>query len=180
MSARLVPCLGFVAPSGTGKTTLLTRLVPLLRARGLRLGYLKHAHHGFDLDRPGKDSYELRRAGATQVLIASTERWALLVEHADQPPPTFAELLARFTGLDLVLIEGFRAGPHPRIELQRGVPLTHGAGHPAAPIAIATDAVTTWIPDTPPLLPLDAPEVIADFICSCLTAGRLHCAAPPP
>ena len=81
MSKKTIPALGFVAPSGSGKTTLLRELVPILRERGLRVGYLKHAHHSFDLDVPGKDSYEVRAAGADQTLLASDERWALQVEN---------------------------------------------------------------------------------------------------
>ena len=181
MPARLVPCLGFVAPSGMGKTTLLRRLVPLLCARGLRLGYLKHAHHGFDLDTPGKDSYELRRAGAARVLIASAARWALLAENVASPPPSLDALLARFDAeaLDLVLIEGFRAGPHPRIEVRRGTPAVPGdVAEDAQRIAIATDAVTAPVAGAPPWLPLDAPEAIAAFVCSCLAEGRLARADP--
>ena len=84
MSAARVPVIGFVAPSGSGKTTLLKKLLPVLRRRGLRVGYLKHAHHTFDLDVPGKDSYEIREAGAQQTLLASSQRWALQVEKREK------------------------------------------------------------------------------------------------
>ena len=91
------PVLGFAAWSGTGKTTLLRKLIPALRASGLRIGIIKHAHHTFDVDQPGKDSYELRHAGAQRVLIGSRRRWALMVEHDQdiEQEPTLSELLAR-------------------------------------------------------------------------------------
>jgi molybdopterin-guanine dinucleotide biosynthesis protein B len=159
------PHVGFAAPSGTGKTTLLTRLVPILSARGLRLGYLKHAHHGFDLDTPGKDSHRLRTAGADAVLIASATRWALMQENADQSPGLY-ELLARFDAehTDLVLIEGWHGDPYPKIAVHRP-----SAGreplHFDDPdlIAVATEA-PEQVPDTLPCLPLNEPERIADFI----------------
>ncbi len=124
MSAPLEtpPVIGFAAWSGTGKTTLLAGLMPLLRAHGLRIGMIKHAHHGFDIDQPGKDSHILRKAGAEQVLIASRERWALMVETpAASDDPALAELLPRLdcSHLDLILVEGFRHERFPKIELHR-------------------------------------------------------------
>lgn len=116
-----LPLLGFVAWSGTGKTTLLEQLIPLLNQRGLRLGVLKHTHHDFDTDQPGKDSYRLRKAGALQVMAASSRRHARIVETPDGEAP-FAELLASFdwTHLDLLLIEGFKHQHFPKVELHRG------------------------------------------------------------
>ncbi|MEY6432981.1 molybdopterin-guanine dinucleotide biosynthesis protein B [Thioalkalicoccus limnaeus] len=122
MSGDAPAVVGFVATSGMGKTTLIERLVPLLSARGLRIGYLKHAHCRFDLDRPGKDSHRIRAAGARQTLIASGERWALLVEQPRQGrDPSLPELLSRFVWdeLDLILVEGFKHARYPKIEVYR-------------------------------------------------------------
>lgn len=116
------PVLGFVAYSGTGKTTLLERLIPELRARGLRLAVIKHAHHDFDIDHPGKDSHRLRQAGAGAVLVASRRRWALIHENDDErPEPRLAELLAHIdpARVDLVLVEGFKHERYAKVELWR-------------------------------------------------------------
>lgn len=119
--SRLPPVLGFAAYSGTGKTTLLVRLVPLLKQQGLRLGVIKHAHHSFDVDQKGKDSYELRRAGAERVLVGSSQRWALMVETPQAQEPGLVDLLGRMpsAGLDLILVEGFKHEAFPKIELHR-------------------------------------------------------------
>jgi molybdopterin-guanine dinucleotide biosynthesis adapter protein len=110
--------IGFIGYSNTGKTTLIEKLVPLFTAQGLRVAAIKHAHHGFDMDRPGKDSYRYRQAGAQQVLIATAERWALLTETPQ--PASLVELVAQLTPCDLVIVEGFRSeGIFPRIEVRR-------------------------------------------------------------
>jgi molybdopterin-guanine dinucleotide biosynthesis adapter protein len=170
-----VPVIGFVAPSGSGKTTLLCRVLPLLAARGLRIGYLKHAHHGFDLDRPGKDSYALRAAGARATLLASSKRWALQVENpVGGTDPDLAESLQRLpTGeLDLVLVEGFKYAAYPKIEVYRAalgaLPLYP---RDADIIAVATDAPLP-AGEHPRRLPLDAPEAVADFILQRLAGVR--------
>lgn len=113
------PILGFSAYSGTGKTTLLEKLIPLLRARGVRVAVLKHAHHNFDIDKPGKDSYRLRKAGAEQMLIASDQRWAMMTETPQ--PESFETLIAQFNHdeLDLIIVEGFKGEAIPKIELHR-------------------------------------------------------------
>lgn len=111
--------IGFAGWSGAGKTTLIVRVLPLLTARGLRVSTVKHAHHGFDLDRPGKDSWAHREAGAGEVLIASATRFALLHELRGAPEPGLATLLAHLTPCDLVLVEGFKRDPIPRIEVHR-------------------------------------------------------------
>lgn len=162
------PALGFVAPSGTGKTTLLTRLAAVLSARGLRLGYLKHAHHGFDLDTQGKDSYRLREAGAQRVLIASAARWALLQENdARQPIPQLPELLAHFDPerIDLVLIEGWHGvSSYPKIAVHRPAAGREPQRFDDSDlIAVATDT-PEQVPTSLPRLPLNDPERIADFI----------------
>jgi molybdopterin-guanine dinucleotide biosynthesis protein B len=110
--------LGLTGWSGSGKTTLLVAMLGLLAARGLRVSTVKHAHHGFDLDQPGKDSFRHRQAGAREVMIASGQRWALLHE-VDGPEPPLPDLLARMSPVDLVLVEGFKAHPHPKIEVHR-------------------------------------------------------------
>ena len=111
--------IGLAGWSGAGKTTLLTRLIPELRGRGLRVSTLKHAHHEFDVDKPGKDSFEHRAAGASQVLVASAKRWALMTEHRDAPEPTLAALLTHLSPVDLVIVEGFKRDAHPKIEVHR-------------------------------------------------------------
>jgi molybdopterin-guanine dinucleotide biosynthesis protein MobB len=116
-----IPVLGFAAFSGTGKTTLLEKLIPQLTARGIRVGMVKHAHHEFDIDKPGKDSYRLRTAGARQMLIASSKRQALVTENVTPEEPRLDELITRLDldNLDLVLVEGFKQVPFPKIELHR-------------------------------------------------------------
>lgn len=110
--------IGFIGYSNTGKTTLIEKLLPLFNARALRVAAIKHAHHGFDMDRPGKDSFRYRAAGVQQVLIATAQRWALLTETAQ--PATLDQLLGQLAPCDLVLVEGFRSeGRFPRIEVRR-------------------------------------------------------------
>jgi molybdopterin-guanine dinucleotide biosynthesis protein MobB len=175
MSSKAIPVLGFVAPSGTGKTTLLRKLVPVLRKRGLRVGYLKHAHHTFDLDVPGKDSYEIREAGADQTLLASSERWALQVENRVRgADPDLVEMLAQFRAgsLDLVLVEGFKHSAYPKIEIYRSV-LGKAPLYPEDKdiIAVATDSRLPG-DDHPQELPIEDPEAIADFILKRLRDTR--------
>ncbi|HXX82869.1 MAG TPA: molybdopterin-guanine dinucleotide biosynthesis protein B [Casimicrobiaceae bacterium] len=168
------PVIGFAAISGTGKTTLLLSLIPLLTARGLRVGLIKRAHHSFDTDKPGKDSYELRKAGASQVLVGSDRRWALVVENEQPSEPDPFDLLGKLhtDALDLILIEGFKASPLPKIELHRPV-----LGHPLLAatdpyiIAVATDEphrVHVHVP----LLDLNDPADIAEFIVHYLSLGE--------
>lgn len=111
--------LGIVGWSGSGKTTLITKLIPLLSARGLRVATLKHAHHAFDVDVPGKDSYEHRQAGACEVLISSARRWVQMHEVGDGAEATLPELLQRVSPCDLILVEGFKAAPHFKLEVFR-------------------------------------------------------------
>lgn len=160
------PVVGFAAYSGTGKTTLLVKLLPLLRERGLRVGVVKHAHHSFEIDHPGKDSYELRHAGATQMLVGSRFRWALIVETESAPESSLDEYLGRFDcdQLDLVLVEGFKPAHLPKIELHRpvlGQPLI--CRDDADIIAVATD-VPVPLPRDLPRLDLNSPNCIVDFI----------------
>lgn len=175
-----VPVLGVAAYSGTGKTTLLRKILPQLQRRGLRVAVVKHAHHSFDTDIPGKDSYELRKAGATQMLVASRHRWALVTETGDAAEPRLEALLARLdhSRLDLILVEGFKAEAFPKIELHRpslGQPLLY----PLDPsiIAIATDAP---LPEAPNIevLDLNRPEDIVAFILARTARAREAAVAP--
>jgi len=111
--------IGLSGWSGAGKTTLLARLIPHLIAEGLRVSTMKHAHSNFDVDVPGKDSWLHRQAGATEVLVSSGRRWALMHELRGAPEPPFAELLAKMSRVDLLIVEGFKADPHPKIEVHR-------------------------------------------------------------
>ncbi len=154
---------GFSGHSGSGKTTLMVKVIPLLVARGISVSTVKQANAGFDADKPGKDSYEHRAAGAGEVMVASARRWALMHEYRDEAEFTEAELLARMSPVDLILVEGFRRWPHPRIEVWRDAvgkpPL-----YPDDPLVVA---VAT--PDHPagldrPRLDFDDVAAIADFL----------------
>jgi molybdopterin-guanine dinucleotide biosynthesis protein B len=158
--------IGLAGWSGAGKTTLLARLIPCLTRRGIAASTVKHAHHAFDVDTPGKDSYEHRRAGARQVLVSSARRWALMTElRGGQPEPDLAFLLSRLSPVDLVLVEGFKRDAHPKIEVFRaanGKPWLH----PEDP---AIRAVASDVAPPPPGGPpppgahLDDVERIADL-----------------
>jgi molybdopterin-guanine dinucleotide biosynthesis protein B len=120
--------IGLAGWSGSGKTTLITKLIPALRARGLRVSTLKHAHHGFDLDKPGKDSFVHRESGATEVIISSARRWAVLHELRDEPEWNMVDLVAKMSPVDLVLVEGFKRDAFPKLEIHRaanGKPLLY-------------------------------------------------------
>src|SRR5215475_403673 len=120
--------IGLAGWSGAGKTTLIVRLVPELVRRGLTVSTMKHAHHGFDVDQPGKDSYRHREAGASEVLVASERRWALMHENRDAGEPTAAELMRHMTPVDLLIVEGFKREGHDKLEIHRretGKPLLY-------------------------------------------------------
>lgn len=119
MTLSSTKVFGITGWKNSGKTGLVVSLVAQLKARGYRVATIKHAHHTFDVDQPGKDSYRHREAGAEQVLIASRQRWALLHELSDQPEPTLAQLLDKLTPVDIVLVEGFKASPHPKLAVIR-------------------------------------------------------------
>ena len=156
--------IGIIGYSNTGKTTLIEKLIPLFAARGLRVAAIKNAHHGFDMDRPGKDSYRYREAGAAQVLIATSQRWALLTETPRQPA-TLDELLGELAPCDLVIIEGFKSeGRIPRIEVRRRTN-TEPPIFPHDPnvIAVATDQP---LDSALPQLDLDDATKIAEFIAA--------------
>jgi molybdopterin-guanine dinucleotide biosynthesis protein B len=121
MKNALIPILGFAAPSGTGKTTLLTQLIPHLKAHKIRVGLIKHSHHSFQIDKPGKDSFRLREAGATPVMLVSSHRRAMITEFDAPQEPSLDEQLRHFdqSRLDLILVEGFKREQFPKIELHR-------------------------------------------------------------
>ena len=132
---------GFAAWSGSGKTTMIENLIPLLAARGFRVSVIKHAHHAFDVDKPGKDSFRHRQAGASEVLVSSAARWALMHELHTDGELELPQLLARLSPCDLVLVEGFKLQPIPKLEIHRnstGSPLLY-PGDPHI-VAVATDA----------------------------------------
>jgi|LNFM01.1.fsa_nt_gb molybdopterin-guanine dinucleotide biosynthesis protein B len=153
---------GFAGFSGSGKTTLIERLIPSFVARGLRVSLVKHAHHTFDVDQPGKDSYRHRHAGATEVLVTSSRRWALMHELRGAAEPSMEELMARLSPCDLLLVEGYKRAAIPKLEVFREV-VGEGALHPHDPhiVAIATDRP---FQASIPVLDLNQPEAIGDFI----------------
>lgn len=166
MSALTIPVIGIAAWSGTGKTTLLTKLIRIFRQKGLHIAVVKHAHHNFEIDYPGKDSYELRKAGASQVLIGSKKRWALIVDREEEKELELDDHLQHMDldGLDLIFIEGFKPTAIPKIEIHRpalGKPYLFPDDNSI--IAIATDTPTT-LDTTLPILDLNQAEEIADFI----------------
>lgn len=163
---------GLAGWSGSGKTRLMARLIPAIQARGLSVSTVKHAHHSFDIDQPGKDSYVHRMAGAAEVLVASGQRWALMHENRRAGEPTLAELLSHLSPVDLVLVEGFKRDLHPKLEVHRpsnGKPLLYPSDDRI--IAVASDAT---LPDCPlPVLDLDDADAIADLILTIVgIAGR--------
>jgi molybdopterin-guanine dinucleotide biosynthesis protein B len=155
--------IGLAGWSGSGKTTLLTKVIPCIVGRGLRVSTLKHAHHEFDIDQPGKDSHSHRAAGATEVLIGSERRWALVHELRGRAEPRLSTLLQKLSPVDLVLIEGYKREPHPKLEVYRaanGKPLLHPDD--SSIVAIASDVP---LPARQiPLVDLDDVERIADIL----------------
>ncbi len=169
-----IPVLGFAAFSGSGKTSLLEKLIPLLREQGLRLALIKHSHHDFEMDKPGKDSDRLRRAGAGQILLASKYRTAWIREGDGNTEPDLVELLGRLDirGLDLVLVEGFREEPMAKIEIHRPVlekPLL--CMEDRGIVALACDEPPRQKVAVP-LLALNDPEAIARFVLTWLADHR--------
>ena len=155
--------IGLAGWSGSGKTTLLTKVIPRLTARGLKVSTVKHAHHSFDLDQPGKDSHTHRLAGATEVLVGAASRWALMHELRGEPEASLQALLAKLSPVDLVLIEGFKRETHPKLEVYRasvGKPLLH----PDDPhiVAVASDAALPGA--AVPVVSLDDIDAIVDVM----------------
>ena len=133
--------IGLAGWSGSGKTTLVTKVVPVLVKRGLKIATVKHAHHDFDTDQPGKDSWLHRRAGASEVAVVSSRRWAIVHELGDEAEPSLDQMLAKLSPVDLVIVEGFKRHSHPKLEVYRaaiGKPLLHPEDD--CIVAVATDA----------------------------------------
>lgn len=153
---------GFAGYSGSGKTTLIEQLIPRFVMGGLRVSLIKHAHHLFDIDKPGKDSYRHREAGASEVLITSDQRWVLMHELRDEPEPSLHEQLGRFSPCDIVLVEGYKHAAIPKLEVYRPA-LGRELLHPNDPdiVAVASDAS---VATTLPRLDLNDPDAIAEFI----------------
>ncbi|MGZ8164442.1 MAG: molybdopterin-guanine dinucleotide biosynthesis protein B [Methylobacter sp.] len=166
MQNAQIPVLGFAAFSGTGKTTLLIELIPILKHKGLRIGLIKHGHHDFEIDQPGKDSFRLRKAGASPVMLISCRRRAIITEIVPETEPRLDDQLKLFdlSELDLLLIEGFKAEKFPKIELHRSS-LNKPLLYPNDPdiIAIATDGELET-PDYLIKLDINKPPMIAEFI----------------
>ncbi|MEH6504200.1 MAG: molybdopterin-guanine dinucleotide biosynthesis protein B [Cycloclasticus sp.] len=158
-----IPVVGFAAGSGTGKTTLICRLIPILNERGFKVGLVKHSHHDFDIDQPGKDSYRLRKAGASPVVLVSSHRRAVITELAAEEPNLAAQLACFAVGsIDLVVVEGFKHEAFPKIELHRSElndPFLHA--NDSTIIAIASD--DDLLVDIP-VLDINNPEQVANFI----------------
>ena len=155
--------IGLAVWSGSGKTTLLANVIPRIVARGLTVSTVKHAHHSFDIDRPGKDSHTHRMAGATEVVVGSLRRWAIVHELREAPEATLTMLVAKMSPVDLILVEGYKGGSHPKLEVYRaevGKPLLH-PGDPAI-VAIASDAPIPGI--RVPRVDLNDVEAIVDTL----------------
>jgi molybdopterin-guanine dinucleotide biosynthesis protein B len=167
---RLTRIIGFAGWSGAGKTTLIRQVIARLVGQGLRVATLKHAHHDFDIDQPGKDSWEHRKAGAAEVLVVSNTRWALMHELNGAPEPSLSELLGRLAPADIVLVEGFKRSPIPKLEVFRAAndrpPL-----HPDDESIIAIAADIAFPNAGRPVLPLDDVAAITAFILA-------HASAP--
>jgi molybdopterin-guanine dinucleotide biosynthesis protein B len=163
--------IGIAGWSGAGKTTLITRLIPALLRRGISVSTIKHAHHSFDIDQPGKDSHAHRTAGATEVMVSSANRWALMHEHRGAPEPTLDDLLSRLAPVDLVVVEGFKFGDHDKLEVYRasvGKPLLSADDRRI--VAVVSDAPVPGA--AAPVLDIDDADAIADFVVA-------HCGLKP-
>jgi molybdopterin-guanine dinucleotide biosynthesis adapter protein len=160
MSMRVIGLAGW---SGSGKTTLITKVIPILAGRGLKIATVKHAHHDFDVDQPGKDSWLHRAAGASEVMVASSRRWALIHELRGDPEPPLADILAKLSPADLIIVEGFKRRTHPKLEVYRtavGKPLLYPDDD--CIVAIASDGPLSQAPL--PVLLLDDIEGIANVL----------------
>jgi molybdopterin-guanine dinucleotide biosynthesis adapter protein len=158
--------IGFAGYSGSGKTTLLEKVIPLLTAQGLRIAVIKHVHHDFDIDKPGKDTFRHRQAGASEVMIISAQRWALMHELREEKEPSMEQLCARFSPCDLILVEGYKCATMPKLEVFRDenrARLDWKNLYPSDPhiIAVITDSKAAL---PLPVLDINKPEDVAAFI----------------
>jgi molybdopterin-guanine dinucleotide biosynthesis protein B len=160
--------IGFAGWSGSGKTTLIVKLIPLLIARGLSVSTLKHAHHSLDVDKPGKDSYLHREAGAREVLVASATRWALMHELREEDEPRLADLLPRLSDVDVVLVEGFKREAHSKIEVHRkevGKPFLFPEDRNI--VGVASDVQPSHVSESILFASVNDPDAIYDLIQQC-------------
>ena len=155
--------LGLAGWSGSGKTTLLAKIIPRLVARGLAVSTVKHAHHGFDVDTPGKDSHTHRVAGATEVLVASGRRWALMHELRGEGEPTIYDLLRKMAPVDLVLIEGFKTAQHARIEVYRSE-VGKPPFHPGNPHVVGIVSDTPFPTAGRPVVDIDDVDAVVELV----------------
>jgi molybdopterin-guanine dinucleotide biosynthesis protein B len=166
--------MGIVGWSGSGKTSLMIEVLPLLKRNGLVVSTMKHAHHRFDLDKPGKDSFRHREAGAREVLVVASSRWVLMHESLDEPEPSIESLIERMTPVDLLLIEGFKTHHHPKLEIHRaseGKPLL--CLDDSEIVAVASDVP---LPELKvPRLNLNDPTTVAEFILAYTGLKQPHC-----
>jgi molybdopterin-guanine dinucleotide biosynthesis adapter protein len=157
--------LGLAGWSGSGKTTLLSRLIPRLLERGMKIATVKHAHHAFDVDQPGKDSYEHRKAGASEVIVSSARRWVQMHERGAEAEATLAQLLRRLSPCDLVLVEGYKKQRHPKIEVFRGV-----LG--LSPLFVGDPRIVAVVSDQPfpeariPVVDINEIATITELVCA--------------
>lgn len=169
--------IGLAGWSGAGKTTLVTKLIPLFIARGLKVSTVKHAHKGFDIDLPGKDSHRHREAGASEVFVASGVRWALVHELRSEPEPDLVDILPMLSPVDLLIVEGFKWHRHPKIEIHRpevGKPLLH----PDDDYIVAITSNAELPQAKVPVIPLDDSEKIADvMLVEAMPSERLKAAS---
>jgi molybdopterin-guanine dinucleotide biosynthesis protein B len=162
--------MGFAGYSGSGKTTLLEKVIPFLTAAGLRIAVIKDAHHYFDIVKPGKDTYRHRQAGASEVLIVSAQRWALMHELKDEPEPSLEDLCAKFSPYDLILAEGYKRADIPKMEVRR-VETGSEKLYPTDPgiVAVITDSKDAC---PLPVLNINAPNEVAAFILNYFSIGK--------
>ena len=160
MSMKIFGLAGY---SGSGKTTLMVQLLPLIVGQGLSVSTIKHAHHDFDVDQTGKDSYKHRTAGATEVMVSSAKRWALMQEHRAQPEADLDDLLLQMTPVDLVLVEGFKRDLHAKLEIVRGDNAVPNLCK-TDPNVVALASDRPWPDVNCPVLALDDPHAIAAFV----------------
>lgn len=172
LETRNMKTFGFAGWSGSGKTRLIVRLLPELISRGFSVSTIKHAHHNFDIDKPGKDSFEHRRAGASEVMIASEKRWALMHEHRGGAEPDAKALIAEITPVDLVLIEGFKTHAHPKLEIYRST-LDKPLLYPEDPLIVAVASDRPIEDLALPRFDVENIQSVADFVES-------HCGLKRP
>lgn len=158
------PVIGIIGWKNSGKTALVTDLVRHFRGKGLTVSTVKHAHHGFDIDQPGKDSFQHREAGAGEVMVASAKRWALMAEHDLGTRPALSDLLTRMAPADVILAEGFKGDPHPKIEVFRDPTQPLIAREDPSVIAVVTPD-TKMLADCPcPVVARDDLEAIGELV----------------